>query len=421
MRACVCACSVLWLRLVSRGGRRAETTSLIHLKSWLKWFRLAPPQLTPYLPPTRPPTPTHPSLFTPLHTPTSWQLGTLLPSFWQVTPRPHSLPQQAHPPAARAHTTLLSRARPTQPRATPLMSTSTPPPGGGPEPAPPAPPLSAGGNHDDDHDNDDKSSPLADNTSSPVLEDVLERLPDLFEQMVVPSSSSARGPGAAPLSPPPEPPAAVSHGGGADADDHDHDETTFPPPLLDLLQRFPDLFEKFVLERLDPTARASLARTGSAFWDVMFPRSLFPLGLLHAETPPLAGAARVFKLVDFLGIAKRMAWAKANGCPWNADTCHYAARGGHLAALQWAREHNCPWNTVTCWSADAGGHLKMLQWAREHDCPWNEGACYFAAEGGHLEVLKWARAHGCPWIKRHCRFASRDHPETRAWVRQQPE
>ena len=64
----------------------------------------------------------------------------------------------------------------------------------------------------------------------------------------------------------------------------------------------------------------------------------------------------------------------------------------------------------------------MLRWAREHGCPWNSAMmCECAAAGGHLDVLRWARAHGCSWYKRECEFASRHHPETLAWVRQQPE
>jgi len=30
-------------------------------------------------------------------------------------------------------------------------------------------------------------------------------------------------------------------------------------------------------------------------------------------------------------------WARASGCPWDANTCAWAARGGHLDVLQWAR------------------------------------------------------------------------------------
>ena len=114
-----------------------------------------------------------------------------------------------------------------------------------------------------------------------------------------PMSASTPPPGGGPE---PAPPAPLLSAGGDD-DDHDHDFS----PLLDLQQRFPDLFLKKVLERLDPTARASLARTGNAFWDLVYPRSIFPLGLLRAETPA-AGAARVFKLLSFLGSIERLAW-----------------------------------------------------------------------------------------------------------------
>jgi hypothetical protein len=58
------------------------------------------------------------------------------------------------------------------------------------------------------------------------------------------------------------------------------------------------------------------------------PRSIFPLGLPRAQMTIWGVLARVFKLVDFLGSAERLAWAKANGCPWVALTCRYAARAG---------------------------------------------------------------------------------------------
>jgi hypothetical protein len=43
-----------------------------------------------------------------------------------------------------------------------------------------------------------------------------------------------------------------------------------------------------------------------------------------------------------------MQWARANGCPWNEDTCAMAAFGGHLASLQWARANGCGWNAAAC-------------------------------------------------------------------------
>ena len=42
------------------------------------------------------------------------------------------------------------------------------------------------------------------------------------------------------------------------------------------------------------------------------------------------------------------------------------------------------------------GHLEVLQWARAHGCPWDAETCVMAARQGHREVLVWARAQGCP-------------------------
>ena len=89
-------------------------------------------------------------------------------------------------------------------------------------------------------------------------------------------------------------------------------------------------------------------------------------------------------------------WAKANGCPWNEETCALAALYGHLDALKWAREHGCSWDEETCATAAVNGHLEVLQWAREHHCPWNGMTLYAAEYNGHREVLRWAREHGCP-------------------------
>ena len=42
----------------------------------------------------------------------------------------------------------------------------------------------------------------------------------------------------------------------------------------------------------------------------------------------------------------------------------------------------------------------MLQWARANSCPWDKDTCTYAAGCGHLEVLQWARANGCRWTAR---------------------
>jgi len=230
------------------------------------------------------------------------------------------------------------------------------------------------------------------------------------------SSSSAA---AAPLSQPPEPPAAEARGGDAAAA---ADDDTFSP-ILDLLQRFPDLFAQKVLAHLDPIDRTFLAQTGGAC-----------RAAVAASDLPRAGTRRevlgrtvwvvTHRLVRFCTSVERLAWAKNNGCPWDEATCSIAARDGHLEVLKWAREYDCPWDKWTCAWAAMSGHLEILRWVREHECLWDEWTCFYAAHNRHLEVLQWARQNGCPWSKRDClaasRFANSTETETLAWVRTQP-
>ena len=48
----------------------------------------------------------------------------------------------------------------------------------------------------------------------------------------------------------------------------------------------------------------------------------------------------------------------------------------------------------------------MLKWARENGCPWDEQTCAYAAEGGHIELLRWARENGAPWTEFTRRIAA---------------
>ena len=50
-------------------------------------------------------------------------------------------------------------------------------------------------------------------------------------------------------------------------------------------------------------------------------------------------------------------------CPWDENTCDYAASRGHLHVLKWLREENnppCPWDGDTCASAARRGHLHVI-------------------------------------------------------------
>ena len=62
-------------------------------------------------------------------------------------------------------------------------------------------------------------------------------------------------------------------------------------------------------------------------------------------------------------------WLRKQGCPWDEETCAFAADGGHLELLKWARNKGCPWDMETCANAYDNGHSEVLEWAREHGCP----------------------------------------------------
>jgi len=81
-------------------------------------------------------------------------------------------------------------------------------------------------------------------------------------------------------------------------------------PLLDLLQAVPDLFEQEVLKRLDPTARTMLAQVGRPWLAAVLASGLSRL--------PKEVTVQL-RLAEFCTSAERLAWARANGCPWGGS------------------------------------------------------------------------------------------------------
>ena len=72
-------------------------------------------------------------------------------------------------------------------------------------------------------------------------------------------------------------------------------------------------------------------------------------------------------------------YAHEKGCPWDEETCYYAARGGHLEILKYAHEKGCPWDE------------------RQAAYIWDKMTSFYDASGGHLVILKYLREKGlCP-------------------------
>ena len=95
---------------------------------------------------------------------------------------------------------------------------------------------------------------------------------------------------------------------------------------------------------------------------------------------------------------------------------------GEVAGTELARSDGL---LITRADAAYGGSLEALKFLRSQDppCPWDENTCTWAARGGHLEVLKFARGQDppCPWIRSDCRAAARlsDHQHVIDWMDQQ--
>ena len=73
--------------------------------------------------------------------------------------------------------------------------------------------------------------------------------------------------------------------------------------------------------------------------------------------------------------------------------CEAAMSRGQLEVLQWARANGCPWNTNTCFCAAAGGYFEVLQWLRASGCSWD----WYIRAAASGPALEWAVANGVPY------------------------
>jgi hypothetical protein len=79
-------------------------------------------------------------------------------------------------------------------------------------------------------------------------------------------------------------------------------------------------------------------------------------------------------------------------------TCNYAKE--RLEFVKGVRNNGNRLNNST-YSEDIlnvcdNGHLECLKYCHENNCPWDNQTCRYAAIYGNLECLKYARDNGCP-------------------------
>jgi len=220
----------------------------------------------------------------------------------------------------------------------------------------------------------------------------------------------------------------------AAAAEHDLDgcdcSTSEPPPFLELLLCFPDLFEAEVLARLDPTDRAVLGQVGRPWLAAVVaaaaaaPRVRPELGCMESsknnaevaagvgarvgDSPdmqgvPRAGAAQARIIsngtVASVGYDMPRAWKhgytkdklSGSNMPCAGKSAGFPLKlkdfVGSVERLAWAAVNGCPWVAKTCAVIARSGNMEVLQWAKEHGCPWSKSTCSQAALCGHFEVV----------------------------------
>src|ERR1700688_4508363 len=89
------------------------------------------------------------------------------------------------------------------------------------------------------------------------------------------------------------------------------------------------------------------------------------LKYIHANNPSYTLNASllidVINRVEDIEQFEILKWARANGFPWDTNTCTYTAKNGHLEILKWVIKNGCPWDAYTCANAAENGHFEILR------------------------------------------------------------
>ena len=136
-----------------------------------------------------------------------------------------------------------------------------------------------------------------------------------------------------------------------------------------------------MLERLDPAARTMLSQVGKPWLAAVLASGLTRL--------PKRPRVRL-RLRGFGTSAERLAWAKANGCPW-WDGAHAKSKPT-MKALVSSSSSN--FDMINCNQVLLSILISAPIPRGASDWTGSNDPCALAANGGHLEALQWAREHG---------------------------
>ena len=143
------------------------------------------------------------------------------------------------------------------------------------------------------------------------------------------------------------------------------------------------------------------------------------------DPPPRPLESSDLSSVCWGGHLTTVQWMRSLDPPvdWDGYECSRAAESGNVELMKWLREQGRPWSSGEdddggdCMNnATVYGHLDMVQYLLAQGCEWGADTCWFAASGGHLEVLQFLRSKQgpsgerkevCPWNAQDCHNAAR--------------
>ena len=159
--------------------------------------------------------------------------------------------------------------------------------------------------------------------------------------------------------------------------------------------------------------RGNLARVSKLWKDASKPAAAYPLRFDFDAFPQSTNEFRQFQRILTMldnDEALSLPYERVVGLLGEAaeHVCDFAAKRGSVRLLKWTRVNNlADWCTYTCQYAALNGHLPALQYLHENGCPWDWDTCYYAADNERWDCLQYAVDNKAPdweiYAKRHAK------------------